>query len=79
LAALQLHIAASFDSPSLLSAYTAMAMLDLSWGYQVVMCKRERCRTPFIYPDPRTEFCSDRCRKAAEQAKFRADKQLPKE
>ena len=64
-------IAASFDSPSLLSAYTAMAMLDLSWGYQVVMCKRQRCRTPFIYPDPRTEFCSTRCRRAFEKAERR--------
>jgi hypothetical protein len=39
-----------------------------------MMCKRERCRTPFIYPDPRTEFRTDQCRRAFEQAVLREKK-----
>jgi hypothetical protein len=31
------------------------------------MCKRERCRTPFIYPDSRTKYCSEQCRLADEK------------
>jgi len=33
-----------------------------------MMCKRERYRSPCICPDPRTEFCTDQCRRAFEQA-----------
>jgi predicted nucleic acid-binding Zn ribbon protein len=49
-----------------------MIMLDLNGYAPVRVCRR--CHTPFIYPDKRAGFCSDRCRWADQKAAQRNKK-----
>ena len=60
------------DSWSLLATYGAMIMLDLKGEAPVLTCRR--CRRPFIYPDKRAGYCSDRCRQADQKAAYRKKK-----
>ena len=59
-------------APSLLGSFAMMVMLDLAGKGSVRTC--ERCGTPFVSSAPQAVYCSDRCRNAVQQARFRAKK-----
>jgi hypothetical protein len=55
--------------PSLLASFAMMALLDLTGEQRVRAC--EVCRSTFVSASGRARYCSDRCRRTAEQREYR--------
>ena len=56
---------------SLLAMFALTAHMNLVGGKAVRQCQRLRCRRLFMTPVKTKRYCSERCRRSEEQARFR--------
>lgn len=61
----------TFRTPSLLSAYSLMALSDAADGAHVLQCENEQCRRWFTSMRTTAKFCIPKCNTAQQQRKSR--------
>ncbi len=63
-----------FRTPSLLSAYSLMALDDAAEGAHLLQCENEKCRRWFTSKHVKAKFCSPGCNTVQQQRKSRRRK-----